>query len=116
MGGLGLIENGALSSNGRFDLHQSVDTFPFATPVVADSTHFLASIKIHSTDSFSRFFFEKFFAHAAIGAEPGIRQIFKGRSRSNTSVWVAYRWIVNITAGRTNPFTHNNVSFLVALI
>jgi hypothetical protein len=114
MGGFGLVENGALSFNGRFDLHQAIDTFSFAAPVVTNTAYLFAVIKIHFDNPLLLFLFKKFFADTAIGAEPVVRQIFKCRSRGHAAVGIAYRWIVYVTAGRANPFTHNNVSFPIA--
>jgi hypothetical protein len=52
MGGLGFLENSTLASRGWFDPHHSVDTLPLATPVVANTAHFFAAIKIHFDSSF----------------------------------------------------------------
>jgi hypothetical protein len=114
MGGFRFLEDGALPFDGRLDLHQAIDTFPFAAPVVANTAYLFAIIKIHSFGLSLFLFFKKLFADAAIGAEPGVRNIFKGCSRSDTPVRVTYCWIVYITAGRANPFTHVSFSFSVA--
>jgi hypothetical protein len=114
MRGFGLVENDALSFYGRFDLHQAIETFPFAAPVVAYTTYLLAVIKIHSSCLPLFLFFKKLLAYAAIGAEPVVRQIFKGRSRGDTPIRVTCCWIIYIATGRANPFTHNHVSFPIA--
>ncbi len=50
--------------------------------------------------------FKLILGSAALRADPVVRDFVKRRSRSNSVVWIAYLWIVNISAYQAFVFIH----------
>jgi hypothetical protein len=78
------FEKLALSPGRRFDPGQAIHEFPPAGPVFTNTALPFTSIKIHCSFP-SDLLLEEFFAHAAIGTEPGVGKVFESGARGDTT-------------------------------